>query len=331
MQVTLSPAPKHRALKSSAKTTDLVKIYLQEISRYSLLTPDEEITLGHQVQAMMHLLAAKARLEKETDCLVSDLQWSSHAQLSLEALQNTLQQGKQAKKKMIESNLRLVVSIAKKYQGRDLDFLDLIQEGSLGLERGVEKFDPCRGYKLSTYAYWWIRQGITRAIANQSRSIRLPIHITERFNKIKRTQRELTQSLGRIPTLQEVASQLQLPLSDIKDILQLAKRPVSLDMPVGDDSTSQFQDCLESSNEGPEENVEDQLRNSELDQSLAMLSEQAQSVIRLRFGLADGKTYTLQEIGQHLGISRERVRQVQNQALKSLRRRRDKLSDYLAR
>ncbi len=331
MQVTLSAMPEKNGSgrKPSTKLQDPVGAYLKEIGRFPLLSADEEISLGQQVQAMMRLLAIKETLSRD-DPSPSDAQWASQAQMSVEDLQAAIQTGKQAKKRMMEGNLRLVVSVAKKYQGRDLDLLDLIQEGSIGLERGVEKFDPTMGYKFSTYAYWWIRQGITRAIASTARTIRLPIHITEKLNKIKRIQRELTQSLGRAPNVEEVANQLEMPLPELKNYLQLSSRPLSLDMKVGDESeSSELIDFLESPGVLPEDSVSSGLFRQDLCNMLERLTAQQKNVLTLRYGLQDGVPRTLASVGEEMGISRERVRQIERQALTSLRLRKESMRDYL--
>jgi RNA polymerase nonessential primary-like sigma factor len=211
--------------KASQSVTDTVRTYLQEIGRIPLLSQEQEIFLGQQVQQMMKILAVNKKLIVKLKRTPTLQEWANQMQLSEEELLQQLNQGKKAKQKMITANLRLVVSIAKQYLKRNLEFLDLIQEGSLGLERGVEKFDPTRGYKFSTYAYWWIRQGITRGIAQQGRAIRLPIHIHEKLNKIKRIQQELSQKLGRIPTTTEIADELALEPSQIRDYLLVARQP----------------------------------------------------------------------------------------------------------
>ncbi|MFN7659226.1 MAG: sigma-70 family RNA polymerase sigma factor, partial [Dolichospermum sp.] len=204
-------------------TADMVRTYLREIGRVPLLSREQEIVYGKQVQQMMVILEAKEALRKEIDHEPSLAEWAAHVHHSETELNHLMIQGRRAKQKMIEANLRLVVAIAKKYQKRNMEFLDLIQEGTLGLERGVEKFDPTRGYKFSTYAYWWIRQAITRAIAQQGRTIRLPIHITEKLNKIKKVQRELAQKLGRSPTPVESAQELELEPAQIREYLNMAR------------------------------------------------------------------------------------------------------------
>ena len=218
----------------SYASKDMVRTYLHEIGRVPLLTQEQEIVLGKQVQQMMMYLELKQKLATTLGREPTQAEWAESAKITDGELNHIMRLGNRAKQKMIEANLRLVVAIAKKYQKRNLEFLDLIQEGTLGLERGVEKFDPMRGYKFSTYAYWWIRQAITRAIAQQSRTIRLPIHITEKLNKIKRTQRELAQQLGRSPTSLEIAEVLELNPAQIREYLLMARQPVSLDLRVGE-------------------------------------------------------------------------------------------------
>ncbi len=311
-------------------TADMVRTYLHEIGRVPMLTHEQEIIFGKQVQQMMALQDQKEVLAKSLDHEPTDQELADHALMNEDDLKEVMRRGLWAKKKMIEANLRLVVSIAKKYQKRNLEFLDLIQEGTMGLERGVEKFDPMRGYKFSTYAYWWIRQAITRAIAQQARTIRLPIHITEKLNKIKKTQRELSQQLGRAATASEVADALELEPSQIREFLTLARQPVSLDLRVGDNQDTELQDLLEDDGPSPETYMVQESLRQDLATLMADLTPQQQEVIALRFGLEDGHELSLAKVGERMSISRERVRQLERQALDHLRRRKARVREYLA-
>ena len=315
--------------KQPVFSADMVRTYLHEIGRVPLLNHEQEIVYGKQVQKMMLLLEKKEELEKKLGQKPNLKQWSKEVQLSEDELNRALQQGKRAKRKMIEANLRLVVAIAKKYQKRNMEFLDLIQEGSLGLERGVEKFDPTKGFKFSTYAYWWIRQAITRAIAQQARAIRLPIHITEKLNKIKRTQRELSQKLGRSATPSEIGQELDLEPSQIREYLSIARQPISLDVRVGDNQDTELSDLLEDEGISPDHYITQELMRQDLHKLLAELTPQQREVLSLRFGLEDGNELSLAKIGQRLNISRERVRQLEHQALNQLRRRRSNVREYI--
>ncbi|MEM7726606.1 MAG: RNA polymerase sigma factor, RpoD/SigA family [Cyanobacteria bacterium P01_A01_bin.45] len=311
-------------------TADMVRTYLREIGRVPLLDREEEIIYGKQVKLMMDLTEAKEALAQKLQREPNLLEWADEVGLSETEVKQAVNNGKKAKQKMIEANLRLVVAIAKKYQKRNMEFLDLIQEGTLGLERGVEKFDPTRGYKFSTYAYWWIRQAITRAIAQQGRTIRLPIHITEKLNKIKKIQRELAQKLGRSPTPVEIAKELALEPSQIREYLNMARQPVSLDVRVGDNQDTELQEMLEDEGPSPEHYTTQEFLRQDLYNLLAELTPQQREVLALRFGLEDGNELSLAKVGERLSLSRERVRQLEHQALAHLRRRRANVKEYMA-
>jgi len=313
-----------------AFTADMVRTYLHEIGRVPLLTHEQEIIFGKQVQQLMLLLEAKDKLAEKLDREPTQAEWAVAAEMGEADLAQAVRLGQRAKQKMISANLRLVVAIAKKYQKRNLEFLDLIQEGTLGLERGVEKFDPVRGYKFSTYAYWWIRQAITRAIAQQARTIRLPIHITEKLNKIKKVQRELTQQLGRSPNPAEIGEVLELEPGQIREYLMMARQPVSLELRIGDNQDTELQDLLEDENASPETYATQESLRQDLESMLAELTPQQREVLVLRFGLADGNELSLAKVGQRMNISRERVRQLERQALDHLRRRKANVRAYLA-
>ncbi len=311
-------------------SADMVRTYLHEIGRVSLLTHEQEIIYGKQVQQMMELYSAKESLAENLGHEPTYQEWTQEVDLSQAELDAILEQGQRAKQKMIEANLRLVVSVAKKYQKRNLEFLDLVQEGALGLERGVEKFDPTRGYKFSTYAYWWIRQAITRAIAQQARTIRLPIHITEKLNKIKKAQRVLSQKLGRNATPAEIGQELELPAAQIREYLTLARQPVSLDLRVGDNQDTELGELLEDESPSPEQYTTGEALRDDIHGMLDELTSQQRQVLTLRFGLDNGQELSLAKVGQKLNLSRERVRQLERQALDHLRRRKFNSREYLA-
>jgi RNA polymerase nonessential primary-like sigma factor len=360
--------------RRGSRTTDLVRLYLQEIGRVNLLERDEEVSEAQRVQQHMELLALRDKAAESTkgplatyvdllnirDQLTAQLShrpslerwaatagipvgelkptlvegkrlWAELANLSVEALVEVQAEGLRAKEHMIKANLRLVVSVAKKYQNRGLELLDLIQEGTLGLERAVEKFDPTKGYRFSTYAYWWIRQGITRAIATQSRTIRLPVHITEKLNKIKKAQRKISQTEGRTAKLEDIAQELEMTVAQVREVLQKVPRSVSLDTKVGKDRDTELGELLETEDISPEDLLMRESLKRDLKQLLTDLTTREQEVITLRFGLSDGVPYSLAEIGRTLDLSRERVRQIESKALQKLRqpKRRNRVRDYL--
>ena len=325
-------ATKLNQKKNQSKlSTDMVRAYLHEIGQVPLLNHDEEIMYGKQVQRMMSLLSEKAKLEQECGRSISQLEWANAVGLSKGSLNQVLRQGQQAKTKMIEANLRLVVAIAKKYLKRNLELLDLIQEGSLGLERAVEKFDPTKGYRFSTYAYWWIRQGITRALAQQARTIRLPIHITEKLNKIKKTQRELAQKLGRSATTSEVAESLGMESAKVREYLKAARQPLSLDVRIGEDRDTELSEMIENDEASPEDYTTQELMRQDVAEMLEELKPKEREVIVLNFGLEDGRELSLAKIGRKLNLSREGVRHIKQRALAHLRRKHPLgLWEYLA-
>jgi RNA polymerase primary sigma factor len=305
------------ALKSP--TSDPVRMYLKEIGRVPLLTAEEEVDLAKRVEAGLFA----------SEKLTTQVSIPAGLHRDLELIERD---GQLAKKRLIEANLRLVVSIAKRYVGRGMLFLDLIQEGNLGLIRAVEKFDYTKGYKFSTYATWWIRQAITRAIADQARTIRIPVHMVETINKLVRIQRQLLQDLGREPTPEEIGKEMELPPERVREIQKLSQEPVSLETPIGEEEDSNLGDFIEDSDAVvPIDAASFILLQEQLDSILHTLSDREKKVIQLRFGLVDGHPRTLEEVGKEFGVTRERIRQIESKTLSKLRHpsRSQKLRDYL--
>ncbi|OYE01443.1 RpoD/SigA family RNA polymerase sigma factor [Nostoc sp. 'Peltigera membranacea cyanobiont' 232] len=310
-------------------TTDLVRSYLKEIGRYPLLTPEQEITNARLVQQMMAIEQQRQAISLELNRQPTARELATSLGQTEAEVESILHQGERAKQKMVTANLRLVVAIAKKYQNRNLEFLDLIQEGTLGLYRGVEKFDPNQGYKLSTYAYWWVTQSITRAIAQQSRTIRLPIHINERLNKIKKIQRELSQSLGRNPTVVEIAESLKVRPEQVREYIQADRKLVSLEMRVGNEKDTELSELLADENVSPLEELNSSLMRQNIKELLASLAPIQREVLTLRFGLENDHQLSLTQIGERLNLSRERIRQLEHKALSILRRQKSDIKEYL--
>ncbi|WP_438983294.1 RpoD/SigA family RNA polymerase sigma factor [Vulcanococcus sp.] len=325
------------AVDASGLSTDLVRSYLRDIGRVPLLSHEQEITLGRQVQELVALEELEQELELRAGGAKPDhTQLAKAAQLTPQQLKKRLRSGQRAKERMVAANLRLVVSVAKKYTKRNMELLDLIQEGTIGLVRGVEKFDPTRGYKFSTYAYWWIRQGITRAIAEKSRTIRLPIHITETLNKLKKGQRELSQELGRTPTVTELAEFVELPEEEVKDLLCRARQPVSLETKVGDGDDTELLDLLAANGTQPEELVDGECLRGDMRDLLEQLPDLQCRVLKMRYGIpcADvpepDEPMSLTGIGRILGMSRDRVRNLERDGLAGLRRLSENVQAYVA-
>ena len=309
---------------------DLVSSYLRDIGRVPLLTHEEEITLGRQVQDLMTLEELENEIHQKQGVKPSFESLAKAAGLTVLQLKRKQKRGRRAKERMVAANLRLVVSVAKKYTKRNMEILDLIQEGTIGLVRGVEKFDPTRGYKFSTYAYWWIRQGMTRAIAEKSRTIRLPIHITEMLNKLKKGQRELSQELARTPTVSELAEYVEIEEEEVKELMCSTRQPMSLEMKVGDSDETVLLDLLAGSESLLNEQVEAECMKGDLRKLLDELPDAQAEVLRMRYGIDGEDPMTLTGIGRILGISRDRVRNLERNGILSLQRLGKNVEAYLA-
>ncbi len=310
---------KAAAAKKKHYTEDSIRLYLQEIGRIRLLRADEEIELARKIADLLEMERVYDALDEELDRDPTYQEWADAMEMKLSAFRRRLHGGRRAKDKMVQSNLRLVVSIAKKYMNRGLSFQDLIQEGSLGLIRAAEKFDHEKGYKFSTYATWWIRQAITRAIADQSRTIRLPVHLYETISRIKKTTKLLSQEMGRKPTEEEIATRMEMTIEKLRFIAKSAQLPISLETPIGKEEDSRLGDFIESDGETPEDQVAKSLLREDLESVLDTLSPRERDVLRLRYGLDDGRMKTLEEIGQIFNVTRERIRQIEAKALRKLR------------
>ena len=311
----------------SAKLSgDSVRAYLRDIGRIPLLEHDEEILLGRKVQRLMEL----KEIEKEME-LSSQDDLAGVLDISVKQLKRELREGEKAKEKMVTANLRLVVSVAKKYTKRNMELLDIIQEGTIGLVRGVEKFDPGRGYKFSTYAYWWIRQGITRAIAEKSRAIRLPIHVTENLNKLKKAQRELSQINGCMPNVFQLSEHLGLTVDEIKDLMCKARQPTSLEIKIGENRDTSLIDLLEDETQLPELLLERQFIKEDMRELISELPEMQAAVISMRYGIGDEmlEPMSMTAIGQILNMSRDRVRTLEHKGLKALREKSEAVAEYV--
>ena len=305
---------------SAIDVDDSISLYLKEIGRIPLLTAEQEVSLAKRMEAGRN---ARRRLAKDNGLPreeYSDLKW-------------VIMDGQAAQEHLIKANSRLVVSVAKKYVGRGVPFLDLIQEGNIGLIRAVKKFDYRRGYKFSTYATWWIRQAVTRAIADQGRTIRVPVHMYEQINRLARVSRQLVQELGRDPTMEEIAEELGVAPKKVERIIKVSQRPLSLEMPVGEEDDSFLGDFIEDGDApSPTDQASQQLLREQIDDIFASLTPREVRILQLRFGLVDGYSYTLEEVGKKFGVTRERIRQIEAQALGRLRHpsRSRKLRDFLA-
>ena len=311
------------SMADSLGTDDPVRMYLKEIGKVNLLTSDEEIELAQIMEAGNAASEQLAELENAGEDIPDEVRVE---------LTQAIKKGERAKQRLAEANLRLVVSIAKRYVGRGMQFLDLIQEGNLGLIKAVEKFDFTKGFKFSTYATWWIRQAITRAIADQARTIRIPVHMVETINKVIRVSRQLLQELGHDPTPEEIAAEMNMPVERVREILKIAQEPVSLETPIGEEEDSHLGDFIpdEDASE-PAEAASFTLLKEQLVEVLSTLTPREEKVLKLRFGIEDGRTRTLEEVGKEFNVTRERIRQIEAKALRKLRHpsRSKKLKDFL--
>ncbi|MCH1979202.1 RNA polymerase sigma factor RpoD [Lawsonibacter sp. OA9] len=311
------------SMADSLGTDDPVRMYLKEIGKVNLLTSDEEIELAQIMEAGNAASEQLAELENAGEEIPDEVRVE---------LTQAIKKGERAKQRLAEANLRLVVSIAKRYVGRGMQFLDLIQEGNLGLIKAVEKFDFTKGFKFSTYATWWIRQAITRAIADQARTIRIPVHMVETINKVIRVSRQLLQELGHDPTPEEIAAEMNMPVERVREILKIAQEPVSLETPIGEEEDSHLGDFIpdEDASE-PAEAASFTLLKEQLVEVLSTLTPREEKVLKLRFGIEDGRTRTLEEVGKEFNVTRERIRQIEAKALRKLRHpsRSKKLKDFL--
>eukprot|EP00188_Purpureofilum_apyrenoidigerum_P000774 Plantae.Rhodophyta-Purpureofilum_apyrenoidigerum.ctg1376.p1 GENE.Plantae.Rhodophyta-Purpureofilum_apyrenoidigerum.ctg1376~~Plantae.Rhodophyta-Purpureofilum_apyrenoidigerum.ctg1376.p1 ORF type:complete len:482 (+),score=99.28 Plantae.Rhodophyta-Purpureofilum_apyrenoidigerum.ctg1376:262-1707(+) len=323
---------RRRKKKNSAR--DSVRSYLQEIGRHKLLKAESEIGLARSIQTLLKFERARSSFFEQVGRVPSEAEWAQECGESYENFKRLLRQGQDAKEKMVSANLRLVVSIAKKYMNRGLSFQDLIQEGSIGLIKGTEKFDADKGFKFSTYATWWIRQAITRAIADFSRPIRLPVHINDTITAMKKMTKNLEAETGRAPTELEIAERMDIPLEKLRFLIRCSRSTLSLEAPVGkpnDRETTTVANFIEWQGETPEEQAEKSLLREDVNAVLNTLSSRERDVIRMRFGLDDGKAKTLEEIGAHFSVTRERIRQIESKALRKLRNpsRNSTLRDYV--
>jgi RNA polymerase primary sigma factor len=314
-----------RMSASSGGSSDPVRMYLKEIGRVPLLSAAEEVALAKRIEAGVRAAERLADLEAAGEL-------GSLDPAELRRLNRLVQKGERAKSELTQANLRLVVSIAKRYVGRGMQILDLIQEGNLGLMRAVEKFDYTKGFKFSTYATWWIRQAITRAIADQARTIRIPVHMVESINKVHRVQRQMLQELEREPTIEELAEKVDMTPARVREIMRISQDPLSLDSPVGEEDDSNLADFIEDQQaDAPAEMAAKMMLNSAVEEALEELNPREQAVVRMRFGLDDGQARTLEEVGREFGVTRERIRQIESKTLAKLRHphRSQKLRDYL--